>query len=611
MIVSCNLFVALFSLAWLSACTLVKLDEQTREYEASTVLVGRVETGAHGDGAIVVGAYAREGDRWHLAHQTLLHEHGAYELIVPRGEYVLFAYADRNGNGLFDTGEPAARHAGGRSVPASGSGMVGGLDMVLGEPALAVPRLVPAPRESTQAGAPIDLDAPAFAAERGRAGYWQPMDFFYRHGGNVYFVEPYDPARTPVLFVHGAVGSPQDWRYQIERLDRSRYQAWVFFYPSGAAVESMSNLLYWKLLNLQLRYRYQRLLIVAHSMGGLVVRRFLLDNGANLPQVQRFVTLSTPWAGEASADSGVKLSPAVVPSWRDMQPDGPFMRSLFERRLPPQVEYVLLFGHRGAPGLWRPNNDGTVTLASQLRRAAQEEARMVFGYDEDHSSILVSPQVTSQLHALLDRHDAASPRGQLEVRLVYAGEQAQGLPLLVLLPTDPPGPPITVALSLAEGGARVGALAPGGYQAGVLADGFAVHPKRQPVRIGTEGVTELAFQMRAQGSLSGYVGEDRTRPAGGFVAAHAAARIRSIRLSGPGVERSLVPQADLGTSEALRGMLDGRDMAWGAGFSFVDLPEGEYELVIEADRRPTHRSRHRVVPGRSGVLLPIVLAPER
>jgi hypothetical protein len=45
--------------------------------------------------------------------------------------------------------------------------------------------------------------------------------------------------------------------------------------------------------------------------------------------------------------------------------------------------YALLFGHCGAPGLWRPNNDGTVTLASQLRRAAQEEARLIVGYDEE------------------------------------------------------------------------------------------------------------------------------------------------------------------------------------------------------------------------------------
>lgn len=604
-----KLVIAIAALAPLGACTLTTLDTQTRAYEASTVLVGRVETGSQADGAIVVGAYTRDGGRWQLAHQTLLHEHGAYELIVPRGEHALFAFADRNGNGLFDPGEPAARYGGGRTVAVTHDGMVGGLDMVLGQEPVDVPRLLAAPRQSTQAGAPLDLDAAAFSAERGRQGYWQPMDFFRAQGGNVYFAEPYDPRRTPVLFVHGAVGSPQDWRHQIAQLDRSRYQAWVFFYPSGAAVESMSNLLFWKLLNLQLRHRYERLLIVAHSMGGLVVRRFLLDNGANLPQVQLFVTLSTPWAGEASADTGVKLSPAVVPSWRDMQPEGPFMRSLFERKLPPQVEYALLFGHRGAPGLWRPNNDGTVTVASQLRRAAQEEARLVFGFDEDHTSILVSPQVTAQLHALLARGAAAGPRGRLDIRLDPGGAQVQGLPLLVLRPIAPAGSPITVALSASEGGATVSPLAPGRYEAGLLADGFAAEPRRQVVQINEQAAASLAFTLRPSGGLSGYVREERARPAGSLVAAHAAPRIRSITLRGAGIERSLVPEPETGSAEDFMRLLDGRDRAWGSAFVFADLPQGEYELVIDSVGRPLHRSRHIVVPGRSALLQPIVLPP--
>lgn len=596
--------------ATLAACTLARVGEQAREYAHASVLVGRVETGGQRDGPIVVGAYRREGDRWVLAHQTRLHEHGGFELIVPRGDYTLFAHADRNGNGLFDAGEPAARHAGGRSVVASGAGLIAGLDMVLGDGTTEVPRLQPAPATSTQAGSLLDLDAADASAEAGRHGYWQPMDFFRRRGGNVHFLEPYDPARTPVLFVHGAVGSPQDWRHQIERLDRSRYQAWVFFYPSGAAVESMSHLLYWKLSNLQLRYRYERLVIVAHSMGGLVVRRLLLDSGTSLPQVTLFVTLSTPWAGDAAAERGVKMSPAVVPSWRDMQPDGPFLRSLFDRRLPPHVEYDLLFGHRGTPGLWRPNNDGTVTLASQLRRAAQEEARAVYGFDEDHSSILVSPQVTAQLHGLLDRSTTGGAGGQLDVRLDVAGGPVQGLPTLVLRPLDPGGTPITVALSAAEGGARIGALAPGRYDVGVLADGFAARPRRQTVNIDGQGTPSLSFHLQPQGSLSGYVGEDGVHPAGSLVAAHPAPRIRSVVLRGAGVERRLVPRPALGWADASLLLLEGGDVAWGSAFVFADLPEGDYELQIDAERRPLHRSRHLVQPGRSGALSPILLGPE-
>ena len=234
---------------------------------------------------------------------------------------------------------------------------------------------------------------------------------------------------------------------------------------------------------------------------------------------------------------------------------------------------------------------------------------MVFGFDEDHTSILVSPQVTAQLHALLDRNDAAGPRGQLDVRLAYAGERPQGLPLLMLLPLDPPGTPVKAVLSTAAGGARVSALAPGRYEAGLLADGFAAQPQRQTVGIGGDGVATVSFHLRPQGSLSGYVGEDRARPAGSYLAAHAAPRIRGIHLRGAGVERTLVPQPEIGPAEAFARLLESRDLAWGSAFMFVDLPEGEYELMIDADRRPRHRSRHLVVPGRSGALQPIVLEP--
>jgi len=44
-------------------------------------------------------AAPRAGGARRLVHQTLLHGPGGYELIVARGEYVLFAFADRNGNG--------------------------------------------------------------------------------------------------------------------------------------------------------------------------------------------------------------------------------------------------------------------------------------------------------------------------------------------------------------------------------------------------------------------------------------------------------------------------------------------------------------------------------
>lgn len=604
-------------IAWLLAattllggCTLAKLNEQTRAFDASTVLVGRVEPGTVGPAAVVVGAYAQEGSgRWRVEHQVRLHEPGAYELIVPHGTYTLWAFADLNGNGLHDPGEPSAQQGDGAPLHTGQAPIVMGLDMVLSPQGPSVPRLAPAPTLSTQAGALASLDAPALSATQGQAGYWQPVDFFRAQGGNVLFLQPYDPAKIPVLFVHGAVGSPQDWRALIQQLDHQHYQPWVFFYPSGAPAESMANLLYWKLLNLQLRWRFERLDIVAHSMGGLVVRRFLLDHGEQLPQIRRFVSLSTPWAGEPSADLGVTMSPAVVPSWRDMQPEGPFMQTLFDRRLPPHIEYDLLFGHRGAPGLWRPNNDGTVTMASQLRRAAQLEARLMFGYDEDHTSILQSPQVAAQLTALLaaDTHTAT---GRLDVRLHYPTPPATGLPVLVLQP-QPTGAPIIVSLSAAEGGGHIARLAPGRYQAGVLAEGFQATPALQAVDVTAERALPVDFTLAPRGSLMGYVTDPQPRPAGSHQALASGLQLRSVQLSGPAGTRSLTPRPEGEAGAALARVLAGEDEAWGTAFVFGQLADGAYQLVVEANGYRPYRRGVQVQAGKAVGLAPIVLKRER
>lgn len=387
--------------AVLGGCTLAHTRSESVQIDAVSALMGRVVAPPQWDGPVIVVAATTARKRAVVAHQARLHEPGAYELLVPPGTYTLLAYGDRDGNGAPDGEDPAAVMGG--IVSVDGAHMIMGLDLDLTWGLTDVVRsTLPAQRPeppplSTQIGAIADLDSEPFSADAGKRSYWTPMAGFRSNGGNVWFLEAYDPNRTPVLFVHGASGSAQDWRYFFENLDWQRYQAWFFQYPSGAPLDAMAHLLHWKLENLRLRYRIDRLHVVAHSMGGLVVQRFLEDHGAEFPEIGRFITISTPWDGEPRATLGVKHSPAVVPSWRDLQPEGSFVRSLFERPLPEQIDYALFFGHRGGPSLMRPTSDGTVTLASQLRPEAQRRARVVLGFDEDHTSILSSPRVLTEV----------------------------------------------------------------------------------------------------------------------------------------------------------------------------------------------------------------------
>jgi hypothetical protein len=118
-------------------------------------------------------------------------------------------------------------------------------------------------------------------------------------------------------------------------------------------------------------------------------------------QIPAFISISSPWNGHAAAAEGVEYSPVVAPSWEDMAPNSAFLSALPKTALPPECEHFLLFGYRGRAGLSGEANDGTVTVASELSMPIQREAKQVMGFDETHTSILRSAEVTAKLNAIL------------------------------------------------------------------------------------------------------------------------------------------------------------------------------------------------------------------
>jgi len=142
-------------------------------------------------------------------------------------------------------------------------------------------------------------------------------------------------------------------------------------------------------------------------MGGLVARSFIIRNYQDGRQqyIKLFISISTPWNGHRMAAEGVKHAPTVVPSWYDMEPESEFIQSLFKEKLPDFLKYYLFFSYKGDCSLFLANNDGTVELASELDMRAQSEAEKVFGYDEDHGSILTSEKVITRVNQLLDYHN--------------------------------------------------------------------------------------------------------------------------------------------------------------------------------------------------------------
>jgi len=110
-----------------------------------------------------------------------------------------------------------------------------------------------------------------------------------QHSG-IFFCEPFDPQKIPVLFVHGLMSSPHAWLEFINEMNanadfRKRYQAWVYFYPTGLPIAGNAYRLRNALADVARHYPLKRnLIVVGHSMGGIISNMQVVNTKLDLWQ---------------------------------------------------------------------------------------------------------------------------------------------------------------------------------------------------------------------------------------------------------------------------------------------------------------------------------------
>ena len=152
-------------------------------------------------------------------------------------------------------------------------------------------------------------------------------------------------------------------------------------------------------------YEFKRLHVVAHSMGGMVARSFITKNVLDDDNhyITKFVTISTPWGGHEAAAAGVKHAPEVVPSWRDMAAGSDYQKNLYLRSLAGKVEHLLIYGNKSKKSMiLPPENDGTVSVASQKHGPVLRMSVYFKSFFSDHVGILSNPEVIELTQKFLD-----------------------------------------------------------------------------------------------------------------------------------------------------------------------------------------------------------------
>jgi pimeloyl-ACP methyl ester carboxylesterase len=101
-------------------------------------------------------------------------------------------------------------------------------------------------------------------------------------------LQPYDPAKIPMLCVHGLASTPSTWTPMLNTLRadpeiRKRYQFWFYSYPSGYPYPYSAALLRKQLDAIGAKYPgHKKIVVVGHSMGGCISRLLVTDTGERI-----------------------------------------------------------------------------------------------------------------------------------------------------------------------------------------------------------------------------------------------------------------------------------------------------------------------------------------
>jgi pimeloyl-ACP methyl ester carboxylesterase len=388
----------------MSGCSLREVYKQTKIDESMSFIKGNIKVTSDQKGPVIVRLFRDENGIPVYMRQITVSGTGEFLFPVSPGSYYITVFIDVNKDGLYQPGEHGHFHGKPSEIDlVSQQTVTLETITVAGEFPHMETEVRPIHRVRAiwkNIGKVVTLEDPRFSSANYTMGLWKPFAFLDQAEGGLFFLQEYQAGKVPIIFVHGVKGGPTNWKNVIESLDNQRFQPWVAYYPSGLRLDMISNYLVEAVTRLQNEYGFSEYIVIAHSMGGLVTRSFakkyVAHSPENIKRLRLVMTVNSPMTGMSAAAAGVKRSPIVVPSWRDVKPGSDFLRGINAWNWPREIPYHLVASYVG-----RKNGDGVVPLSSQIPLKLQSESTRMYIFNNDHVGTLNDKKFLTLLNRIL------------------------------------------------------------------------------------------------------------------------------------------------------------------------------------------------------------------
>ena len=107
----------------------------------------------------------------------------------------------------------------------------------------------------------------------------------------LFMLRPYAPGKIPVVLVHGLAATPVGFvqavnEFQNDPVLSAHYQFWVFIYPTGGTIVVSAQRFRAALGRVEAAYgadpAFHRMVVVGHSMGGILAHMVVSDSGRDV-----------------------------------------------------------------------------------------------------------------------------------------------------------------------------------------------------------------------------------------------------------------------------------------------------------------------------------------